>query len=354
MKILALTRYTELGASSRIRVFQFFPYLEQSGIKITAEPLLGDNYINYLYTNSTVPFIEIVKSYFKRISLLLKKNQFDVIWIQQEAFPWLPYWFEKMLVQSRIPIVVDYDDAFFHRYDLNESKIVKLFLGKKIDSVMNYADVVIAGNQYLADRAISSGCKAVKILPTVVDLTNYPDIDQIEKDFFTIGWIGSPHTAQYLKTIRGALKEISTDKDVKIVFVGADNFVLNDIKFEIRKWNKSTEAAEIQNFDVGIMPLTDSPWERGKCGFKLIQYMASAKPVIASPVGVNVEIVKNGINGFLAKDTEDWIKYFRTLKDNFVLRKEMGSVGRKMAEENYSLQVIAPKLNQIFQNIVKH
>lgn len=353
MKILALTRYSELGASSRFRVYQFFPYLKQQGFEITVEPLLGTNYINYLYKKTPIPVLEIVNSYFRRMFYLLKKNQFDLIWLQQEAFPWLPFWFERILTISKIPVVVDYDDAFFHRYDLNKSRIVRFFLGRKIDRVMNYAGVVIAGNQYLADRAIKNGSKVVEVLPTVIDLEKFQYKTQTEKETFTIGWIGSPHTAKYLNTIQSALKELSLKTDVKIIFVGSGDFVLDNVLYEKREWSESTEVEEIQEFDVGIMPLIDSPWERGKCGFKLIQYMASSKPVIASPVGVNVEIVKNGVNGFLAKNSEEWIKYFMVLKNNFNLRKEMSTAGRKIVEENYSLQIVAPKLTKIFKKLVK-
>jgi glycosyltransferase involved in cell wall biosynthesis len=193
----------------------------------------------------------------------------------------------------------------------------------------------------------------VEVLPTVVDLEKFQYKTQTEKETFTIGWIGSPHTAKYLNTIQSALKELSLKTDVKIIFVGSGDFVLDNVLYEKREWSESTEVEEIQEFDVGIMPLIDSPWERGKCGFKLIQYMASSKPVIASPVGVNVEIVKNGVNGFLAKNSEEWIKYFMVLKNNFNLRKEMSTAGRKIVEENYSLQIVAPKLTKIFKKLVK-
>lgn len=353
MKILVLTRYSKLGASSRFRFFQYFPFLESNGCELTVKPLLEDNYIKYLYEKTPAPYFEIVDSYLKRVVMLLRKKDFDLIWLQQEAFPWIPSWIEKILIKSNTPIIVDYDDAFFHRYDLNSSRMIRLILGKKIDSVMNYANVVVAGNTYLAERAIKSGCKDVRILPTVVNLNDYQVIEQSKRENFTIGWIGSPHTAKYLEMIKDPLKVISFENKIKIVLVGAGQFSLNGINFERIDWKENFEANEIQKFDVGIMPLIDSPWERGKCGFKLIQYMASLKPVIASPVGVNKEIVINGVNGFLANDNEDWIKYFNILKDNFAMRKKMGFAGRKLVEEKYSLQVAAPRLLNIFNELVK-
>lgn len=353
MKILVLTRYSKMGASSRFRFYQYFSFLESKGCELSVKPLLQDKYIKYLYEKTPVPYIEIINSYLKRVAILLQKKNYDLIWLQQEAFPWLPSWFEKILMRSNIPIVVDYDDAFFHRYDMNNSSFVRMVLGKKIDSVMNYANVVVAGNNYLADRAVNSGCNDVRILPTVVDLNKYPVVEQVERENFTIGWIGSAHTAKYLELIKAPLMDLSLEKNVKIVLVGAGQFTLSDINIERITWKENSEAEEIQKFDVGIMPLIDSPWERGKCGFKLIQYMASLKPVIASPVGVNKDIVQNNVNGFLADNSEDWIRCFKILKDDFVLRKKMGLAGRKIVEEKYSLQVTAPELFNIFKNVIK-
>ncbi|NWF90909.1 MAG: glycosyltransferase family 4 protein [Ignavibacteriaceae bacterium] len=351
MKILALTRYSKHGASSRYRFFQFFPYLINNGFSIQVEPLLGDNYIRYLYLKSPLPFFNILYSYFKRVYFLLNRNQFDLIWLQQEAFPWIPAWFENKLIKSKIPLVVDYDDAFFHRYDLNSSGAVRFLLGSKIDSVMGLADCVIVGNSYLADRAKKSGSKKIEILPTVVDLTKYPYRNQFEKEFITLGWIGSPSTAKYLKSIEHSLRIISEDKRIKIVLVGSGNVDLHGINFTVKEWNESTEVEEIQKFDIGIMPLLDTPWEKGKCGFKLIQYMASVKPVIASPVGVNVKIVNNGVNGFLAKDSSEWVNFVNILKSDFNLRMNMGLAGRKIVESSFSLEKIAPQLSAIFRNL---
>jgi glycosyltransferase involved in cell wall biosynthesis len=115
----------------------------------------------------------------------------------------------------------------------------------------------------------------------------------------------------------------------------------------IRDWDEATETAEIGNFDVGIMPLPDNPWERGKCGFKLIQYMACGKPVVASPVGVNREIVVEGVNGFLASTQKEWVDALLRLKENPALRRTMGERGRRMVEERYCLQVTAPRLQRI-------
>src|SRR4030042_2507122 len=219
MKILILTRYDSLGASSRYRFYQYIPFLRQQGYEITIQPLLTSNYINYLYHGKSLPFVEIITRYFKRVFLLLRKNNYQLIWLQQEAFPWIPSWFEKILVKSNIPLIVDYDDASFHRYDRHENSFVKFLLKNKIDDVMSYADVVLAGNRYLSDRAYVNKCKSVTILPTVVDTDRYIYDFKPHSKLFTIGWIGSPPTPKFLFEIESALKESYNEGGVKFVFI---------------------------------------------------------------------------------------------------------------------------------------
>jgi len=332
-------------------MYQYLPYLEKDGWEIVEQPLLTKNYINYLFENAPVPYTEIIAGYLKRIGLLISKYEFDIIWLQQEAFPWAPRWFEKMLLKSRVPLVVDYDDAFFHRYDLHENMIVKMFLGKKIDAVMNTASIVVAGNEYLASRARANRTKQIEIIPTVVNLDRFLVGTEIKNEKFVIGWLGSPPTAKYLLSIEEELKLFCSDGESKLIVIGSKDFSMDGLPIEIRKWKDENEVSDVQGFDVGIMPLVDSPWERGKCGFKLIQYMACGKPVIASPVGVNTEIVQHGINGFLANNSEEWIQYLHILKNDPDLRNKMGLAGRKLVEEKYSLQANGPRLAAIFKNL---
>jgi len=255
-------------------------------------------------------------------------------------------------VRGNIKIVADYDDAFFHRYDQSKNLIIRSLLRNKIDSVMKYADMVLAGNKYLFERAKLSN-ENVKLFPTVVDINKFKNLNPIKNDFFTIGWIGSPGTAKYLKIIEDALEEVSLDKDIRISLIGANKVDLNCLSVNHIKWNEHIEVEEISKFDVGIMPLPDSPWERGKCGFKLIQYMSCNIPVIGSPVGVNREIIINGVNGFQANSTDEWIKYIRLLKDDRDLGLKMGKMGRKLIEDKYSLQSNVVKIIDYFNELLQ-
>ena len=353
MRILLLTRYDVSGPSSRYRFYQYIPFLEKQGWEITIKPLLSNNYIKHLYEKTSLPIVEIVSSYFQRVLILLSKNKFDIVWIEQEAFPWIIPLFEKILITSKTKIVADYDDAFFHRYDLHKSSLISLLLGKKIDMVMSTADLVLAGNEYLAERAKQNKAKRIEIFPTVVDTDKFVNTEIAKDKKITIGWVGSPSTAKYLYLIEEALKDLNRFSDVKFSFIGAGELKFDNLQIDNIAWNEASEIEEISKFDVGIMPLEDGPFERGKCGFKLIQYLSCGIPVVGSPVGVNDKIIQHGVNGFKAETTEDWIKYLTILKEDSDLRKKMASEGRKLIIRDYSLENNSNRLVSLFNNITQ-
>jgi len=351
MKILILPRYETQAASSRYRFYQYIPYLKAKEWDVTVKPLLSNNYIKYLYEKTPLPVNEIILGYFERIIQILNKKKFDLIWLQQEALPWIPSAFEKIILSGKTKIVTDYDDAFFHRYDQNKNLIVRSFLKNKIDSVMEYSNMVLAGNNYLFERAKLNN-NNVKLFPTVVDINKFKNTNPIKDDVFTIGWIGSPGTSKYLMLIKDVLKEVSKEKDIRINLIGAPKINIKGVNINHIKWDENNEVEEISKFDVGIMPLPDNPWERGKCGFKLIQYSSCNLPVIGSPVGVNKDIIINGVNGFQANSTDEWIRYIRLLKHDRKLLLNMGINGRKFVEEKYALQKNVVKLTNYFEELL--
>jgi glycosyltransferase involved in cell wall biosynthesis len=350
LKVLALTHFDRLGAASRIRFFQFVPYLKNLGIDITISPLLEDEYLRRLYSSQKREWNYILPGYLKRLCVLTKCSKFDLVWIEKELFKFFPASFERILSSLNKPYIVDYDDATFHNYDLSPSPFFKIFMRNKIDVVMRNSKCVVAGNDYLAQRAVSSGAKRVEILPSVVDLEKYPLQPPDENTIFTIGWIGSLSTTKYLYTIQEALTVVCKTGSVRLMGIGCGPIKLISVPLTFRPWSEETEAKNINLFQVGIMPLTDNPWERGKCGFKLIQYMASRKPVIASPVGINSKIVRHGVNGFLASTTEEWITAINTLRNNPLLAKEMGLKGRECVEREYSVQAVVGRLAGIMSD----
>jgi len=353
MKILLLSRYGPLGASSRIRSYQYLPFLKSHGIDVNVAPLLGDDYIKSLYSGRAKSLLPILGAYFRRLGNVLNSRRFDLVWIEKEIFPWMPALVETLLSKFKIPYAVDYDDAIFHRYDLHHSHMVKLMLGRKIDKVMGNASVVIVGNDYIADQARRAGAHRIEYLPSVIDLEKYSGSHSTRDNTFTIGWIGSPVTERYIQKIAPVLSEVCRRYCARVILVGAQNPQFQDVPVEIHAWSEETQVRDIQSFDVGIMPLPDGPLERGKCGYKLIQYMACGKPVVASPVGINKEIVEHGVNGFLAGSTEEWLEVLTVLCDNPDLRRKMGTAGRKKVEEKYCIQVTAPKLLEIYKRVAQ-
>lgn len=350
VKVLALTRYGRAGASSRIRFLQFLPHLEQHGVFVDVAPLLRDAYLTRLYAGGGRAMMEIAIDYLRRIAQLFRVKQYDLLWIEKELFPDLPSWVETWLSCLGIRYVVDYDDAIFHNYDLSRNPLRRC-LAEKIDSVMRSASVVVCGNHYLAERALRAGSKAVEILPTVVDLDRYSVRPIESSSFVTIGWIGSPATAKYLSLVGPSLRLLAERFPLKLCVVGA-NPEMEGVEVVSRQWSELSEVRDIQSFDIGIMPLEDSPWERGKCGYKLIQYMACGIPVVGSPIGVNREIVRHGDNGYLASTPDEWIEALSELIANSTRRGQMGAVGRGLVENEYCVQVVAPKLAEVFSRAI--
>jgi len=331
-----------------VRFYQYFPALRERGFVIQDAPFFSDEYVRRLYAKEPTQLREVFSAYLRRLATLLHAQDFDLLWLEKEFLPWMPAWIEVLL--ARQPYVVDYDDAVFHRYDLHRNAFVRRVLGRKIDRVMQNATLVVAGNEYLAERARTAGAKRVEILPSVVDADLYaPALARASG--FTIGWIGSPVTAPYLEQVRPALEMLTSGNQAKVSLIGAgDAIKWKNANVQILPWREEDEIQNIQQFDVGIMPLVDEPFERGKCGYKLIQYMACGLSVIASPVGVNRQIVEHGVTGFLAESEQDWQKALIFLRENPEKRREMGMAGRAKMEREYSLQAATPKLASLLRS----
>ena len=354
MRILLLTRYERLGSSSRVRFYQYLPYLRAQGVEIFTAPFFSDEYVTSLYKGQRTSIKTVLGAYLKRLSILIRASAFDLLWVEKELIPWIPAWFESLLDSLKIRYVVDYDDAVFHRYDMHRSFLVRSLLGRKIDRVMQHARLVIAGNEYLAERARRAGAPRVECLPSVVDVSRYSLTNSTDSSVIRIGWIGSPITAPYLDLIREAIGKLSQAAPVRLTLIGAGNIQpFSQTPMESLPWSETVELEMSQMFDVGIMPLVDGPFERGKCGYKLIQYMASGLPVIASPVGVNEQIVEPGVNGYLAESSADWLDALRELRDDQEKRKLMGQAGRRKAEQLYNLQGTAPRLLNLLSGLPK-
>ena len=344
-----LTRYGRRAASSRLRSMQYQPWLESAGLEVEVAPLFSDAYVANLGKGGR-GLSEIARAYARRLHTLLDVRSFDLLWIEKEALPWLPYAIENRLLRGA-PYALDYDDAVFHRYDQHRSAWVRSFLGRKLDRLMAGAKLVVAGNDYLAQRALDAGATSVEVIPTVVDLDRYVVAAPVQASGRVplIVWIGSPSTAKYLEPLVGPLGELARRIPFQLRIVGS-RLDIPGVDVECLQWTEESEAKSIAGGDIGIMPLSDSPWERGKCGYKLIQYMAVGLPVVASPVGVNAAIVGDGISGFLARSAGEWVQRLEFLLTDEGLRRKMGAAGRTRVENEYCVQRLAPRLVRLLTN----
>lgn len=348
MKVLSLTRYSRLGASSRLRSMQYFPALAAAGITIEQRPLFDDSYLQQLYARQATTALQ-GKALLARMRCLMgvRRGDYDLVWLEKELLPWLPYALEAALLPRHVPLLIDYDDAIFHNYDQQRRAPLRWLLGDKIDRLMRRADLVIGGSPYLCQRARQAGARRVEYLPTVVDLQRYPapsaHLPPAEEHLPRIGWMGTPMTAKFLQPLIPVLQQLATIHRFELLLVGGA-IEVPGVAVVTLPWSEAGEVAAISAMDIGIMPLADSPWERGKCGYKLIQYMACAKAVVASPVGVNRQLVSDGINGFCAETPEQWLRYLDRLLSDHALRQHCGAAARRRVEDSYCLQRTAPQL----------
>lgn len=353
MKVLFLTHSGRQDSSSRVRLLQYIPFFKQNGIEVDVSSLLSDEYVlSMINGNSIKSYLNLIFfGYWNRIKILFKLKSYDLIIIHKEIFPYFPALVERLIYLMKIAYVVDYDDATFHKYDNHKNWFVRFFLGKKIDRIMKFSNAVIIGNEYLSSRAQLSGANRIEIVPSVVDLNKYKEVKINYNKELVVGWIGSPSTGKYLLEIKSIFKLLKKEFDVRFVFVGCNKDTVKELPVEVCPWSEETEVQLIKSFDIGIMPLKNSLWEKGKCGYKLIQYMACGIPVVASPIGINTQIVQNGTNGFLAKDIIGWEVALRKLLTDESLRRKMGKNGRKRVEEEYSAQVQSKKLIKIINSL---
>jgi len=348
-----MTRYGRLGASSRQRSLAYVPALRAAGFDVEVAPLFDDAYVERLYDGRRKPLGGVARAYGGRLARLLSRRRADVLWVEKELFPYLPPAADLLLARRFPRVVLDFDDAVFHRYDRHRSGLVRRLYSDRIDRLMRAADAVAAGSPYLAERARSAGARRVMDLPTVVDLERYvPAAEPRDGGPVRIGWIGTPRTARYLEPLSETFAGVCADGAARMILIGAGDDALRDVPgVERRAWAEDSEVRDLAACDVGVMPLPDEPFERGKCGYKLIQFHALGKPVVASPVGVNRTLIEPGVNGLLARDAQEWRDGLRALVEDAAARRAMGGEGRRRVEERYSLQAQAPRLVALFREL---
>jgi glycosyltransferase involved in cell wall biosynthesis len=342
--ILFITKYPIEGPSSRYRVYQYIEYLEEKNYNCTVKPLMNsDLYKNiYLNNNSSLKNIFLrIYTEFKKTFTNLSAKDYDVIIIQKEITPWgiNPFFLNKY----KDKIIFDFDDAIF----LKKSREVYMaYILKKVNSV-------IAGNDYLKEYATKYN-NVTTIIPTPIDLKKYGDRKiHKEKDNIVIGWVGTKSNLKYIDRIKELIISLNNSYNITLEIVSNGKYQLEDKDINIinKSWSLEDEIRDIKSFDIGIMPLEDDEWTKGKCAFKAIQYMGLGIPTVSSNVGFNKEVIDNSKDGFLVTNQKEWKNKVELLINDVKLRNEIGTAARKKVEDHYSIQANLPKLIDAIEKI---
>ncbi|PTB93248.1 group 1 glycosyl transferase [Marivirga lumbricoides] len=343
--------------SQRFRFEQYLAILKENGYSYQLKPFFSLYMWRILYKKGKVisKAFGIFIAYIKRFFLLFTLHKYAFIFIHREATPAGPPFFEwatKYIWKKKI--IYDFDDAIWLE-DPNETGTFKSTLKwkKKVKKICNWSYKISCGNQYLANYA-SQFNKRVVVNPTTLDTENLHKIsinntELQSKTKVTIGWTGTHTTLQYLQDVIPALEALELKYDFSFLVISNQkpDFNLKSLKFIA--WNKTTEIQDLDLIDIGIMPLSNDIWSKGKCGFKALQYMALAKPVIASPVGVNEIIVEDNVSGLHAETKEDWINALEKLLQDEALSIKMGLKGLQKVEKYYTVKSNKNNFLSLFQ-----
>ena len=361
MHILFVTQYGARAASSRTRVFNYIPYMRSVGYTCEVITLLPDDQIGgsqVIVTRQVLRKLFYYAWAFTRsllcgLCVLLAAKRSNLIFVQKVIFPSFIRW---MLRLVKVPIVYDFDDAIF----TTEIRQPNWLATRKqqrnargVPAMLHLAQMALVENDYTGNFA-REHCPRVECITGPIDTLRYtPDRSPRSDDDIVLGWIGSASTLSYLELIRPALEDVGRRFNaVRLHVVGASDFSLQHMIVETKAWSLDSEVQDLRCFDIGIMPMPDDVWTRGKGGYKLLQYMAIGLPVITSPVGINREIVKDGVEGFWASDMDDWTKSIVDLVREEALRRKMGTLGRKKMEAHYALEAAQRRFGALLGEIV--
>lgn len=352
--LIATLHRPDRSPSQRFRFEQYLGYLQENGVDCNFSYLVEKEDDGRLYKKG---------KYFTKLALLgkflrkrwkdtLSIDKYDVVFVQREAFIMGFTFLEKKAAKSKAKFIFDFDDSIWLQNVSDANKnLVFLKDFKKTEKLIAQADLVVAGNEYLSDYAKQFNPN-VTIVPTTIDTEEYkPDYSQKNSDTVCIGWSGSVTTIQHFEHALSTYQKIKDKYGDKVKFkvIGDGNYRNESLDIQGIAWSKDGEVPELNEMDIGLMPLPNDEWAKGKCGLKGLQYMALEIPTIMSPVGVNTEIIQHGENGFLAESEDEWFEVLCQLIDDADLRKTVGKAGRKTVAEKYSVEAWKDRYLEIFK-----
>lgn len=349
----------ERSPSQRFRFEQYLSILRENGYDCVHKYLLNakDDKVYYRKGN----FLGKTRILFKSIFLLIRQaffKKYDIVFIQREAFMLGTAFFEKRFAK-RAKTIFDFDDSIWmQQTGTVKSKNSSLYFLKdpnKTKTIIQRSAMIFAGNPFLADYAKEFN-KNVKIIPTTIDTSVYTPVSKTPRDKVCIGWSGSFSTIIHFQFLENVLKKLKDKYQDKIYIKVIGDATYENKKLDVKgiAWNKQTELEDLSEIDIGVMPLPDDRWTKGKCALKGLQYMGLSIPSIMSPVGVNVDVIQDGENGFLASTEDEWVEKISLLVDSYELRQKVGKAGRITVEKEYSVDAISPLYLQYFKELLNN
>jgi glycosyltransferase involved in cell wall biosynthesis len=350
IRVLALVPYPANRApGQRYRIEQWAPLLRCAGVHVTLSPFLSRRGMDLLYQPRHVAakVQEVVRGYLKRLGDALLPGSADVIFIYREAALLGPAWIEQILGLRR-PLVFDFDDATYLA-DTSQANAWSRRLKSvtKVETICRVARHVTVGNEFLATYARNRANK-VTVIPSTINTDIYQVQPRTRNGVPVIGWTGSVTTVPYLMALAPALRRLREKQEFELRVIGVE-VDIEGLAVRCVPWRAETEPDDLRALDVGLMPLPDDEWSRGKCGMKALQYMALGIPPVVSPVGVNTTIVRDGVNGFYACTEEEWIDRIALLLEDEPLRRRLGQEARGAVEESYSARTHAPRMAKVLR-----
>lgn len=342
-KVLFLASHREGRApNQRYRFEQYLPYLRQHGFETELSPIVSAEDDRILYSPGHVLQKTLVqlRAIRRRLRDLRRAASFDVVFVCREALMLGTSWFERRIKQTGVPMLFDFDDAIW-LLDVSAGNRRLAFLKNpaKTAAIIAMSDRIFAGNEYLATYARRFN-ESVTVVPSTVETDEYVPGSRHLGAPVVIGWSGSPTTVRYFEHAIPVLRDLRARYGDRIQFrlVGDEHYRNEELGIQGVRWSKETEIRELQGFDIGIMPMADEEWAKGKCGLKGLLYMSVEVPAVLSPHGVNSEIVQNGVNGYLAGSHDDWVDRLSRLVESPDLRERLGVAGRRTVIQRYSVR----------------
>lgn len=356
MRVLALMpALYDTSPGQRYRLEQWEPLLRERGVEITFASFEDEELHALLYKRGMMrkKLQLVTRGLGRRLSLVRKVKNYDLVYILREAALLGPPVFERLIAQSGVPMVFDFDDAIFVSYrSPSNGYLSYLKFASKTKTICRIASHVMVGNPYLAEYARQVNDR-VTVIPTTIDTEKYRVPERREKSGPpVIGWTGSHSTVQHLDTMRGALKKLAEKESFRLRVIGTPSYECPPVDVEAMPWRAETELEDLSEIDIGMMPLPDDRWSKGKCGLKALQFMALGIPTICSPVGVNTDIIHDDQNGFIAATEDEWVEKLSRLLRSAELRQRLGQAGRATVEEKYSAVTQTPRVYEIFKSVL--